>query len=112
MPNRKRRPFVVRRSPIHGRGAFATRPIPAGTRLIEYAGQRLTPTQADARYPDPHEFQALVREWIPGQDDDPARDQWGSPILLEVEGVYYELVSCGHDTVCGTPDDIRHRGGY
>ena len=26
--------------------------IPAGTRLIEYAGERLTPAQADARYPD------------------------------------------------------------
>ena len=33
-------------------GAFATAHIPAGTRLIEYAGERLTPAQADARYPD------------------------------------------------------------
>lgn len=65
-----------------------------------------------ARYPEPHAFHALVREWIPGQDSDPARDYWGSPILLEVEGVYYELVSCGRDTVCGTEDDIRRRGGY
>ena len=46
-------PFVVRRSEIHGRGAFATRRIPAGTRLVEYAGERLTPAEADARYPDP-----------------------------------------------------------
>ena len=45
-------PFEIRESPIQGRGAFATRPIPAGTRLIEYAGQRLTPAEADARYPD------------------------------------------------------------
>src|SRR4029078_3534749 len=30
----------------------ATRHIPAGVRLIEYAGERLTPTEADARYPD------------------------------------------------------------
>ena len=44
--------FRVRKSPIQGRGAFATRPIPAGTRLIEYTGERLTPAQADARYPD------------------------------------------------------------
>ena len=50
---RASRPFVVRRSSIHGRGAFATRPIPAGTRLVEYTGERLTPAQADARYPDP-----------------------------------------------------------
>ena len=45
-------PFEIRPSPMQGLGAFATRPIPAGTRLIEYAGQRLTPEQADARYPD------------------------------------------------------------
>lgn len=44
--------FVIRDSPIHGRGAFATRRIPAGTRLIEYTGERLTPAEADARYPD------------------------------------------------------------
>ena len=46
------RPFEVRPSPIHGLGAFATCRIPAGTRLIEYAGERLTPAEADARYPD------------------------------------------------------------
>jgi len=45
-------PFEIRPSGIHGLGAFATRPIPRGTRLIEYAGERLTPEQADARYPD------------------------------------------------------------
>lgn len=65
-----------------------------------------------ARYPDPHVFHALVRDWIPGQDTDPALDYWGSPILLKVDGVYYELVSCGRDTLCGTADDIRRRGGY
>jgi SET domain-containing protein len=48
----KPRVFEIRRSPIQGRGAFATRAIAAGTRLIEYAGERLTPEQADARYPD------------------------------------------------------------
>src|SRR5688572_18205947 len=45
-------PFEIRPSPMQGLGAFATRRIPAGTRLIEYAGERLTPAQADARYPD------------------------------------------------------------
>ena len=45
-------PFEVRASPIQGTGAFATVPIPEGVRLIEYAGERLTPAQADARYPD------------------------------------------------------------
>src|SRR4051812_30031479 len=45
-------PFEIRPSPIQGHGAFATEHIPAGTRVIEYAGQRLTPAQAEARYPD------------------------------------------------------------
>jgi SET domain-containing protein len=45
-------PFEVRPSPIQGLGAFATRPIPAGTRVIEYAGERLTMAEAEARYPD------------------------------------------------------------
>jgi len=45
-------PFEIRESPIQGRGAFATSCIPAGVRLIEYAGERLTPDQADSRYPD------------------------------------------------------------
>ncbi len=45
-------PFEIRDSPIQGRGAFATHRIPAGTRLVEYAGERLTPQAAEARYPD------------------------------------------------------------
>jgi hypothetical protein len=45
-------PFEVRASPIHGTGVFATRYIPPGVRLIEYAGVRLTPDEAEARYPD------------------------------------------------------------
>ena len=45
-------PFEIRESPMQGLGAFATRAIPADTRLIEYAGQRLTPDEAEARYPD------------------------------------------------------------
>jgi SET domain-containing protein len=52
MTSDNKRPFEIRKSPIQGLGAFATVRIPAGTRLIEYAGERLTPTQADDRYPD------------------------------------------------------------
>ena len=48
----KRLPFEIRPSPIQGLGAFATRRIARGTRLIEYAGARLTPQEADDRYPD------------------------------------------------------------
>lgn len=63
-------PFEIRESPIQGLGAFATRRIRAGTRLIEYAGERLTPAQADARYPDVpgerhHTFLfAIDDEWV------------------------------------------------
>ena len=38
-------PFEIRPSPMQGLGAFAIRRIPAGVRLIEYAGERLTPAR-------------------------------------------------------------------
>jgi SET domain-containing protein len=47
-----RYPFEIRSSRMQGLGAFATERIPAGTRLIEYTGERLTPDEAEARYPD------------------------------------------------------------
>jgi len=45
-------PFEVRSSPIQGLGGYALEAIPAGVRLIEYAGERLTPAEAELRYPD------------------------------------------------------------
>ena len=45
-------PFEVRLSRMQGLGAFSTRRIPKDVRLIEYAGQRLSPAEAEARYPD------------------------------------------------------------
>jgi SET domain-containing protein len=50
--NNMERSFEIRPSPIQGKGAFAIRRIARGTRLIEYTGERLTPAQADLRYPD------------------------------------------------------------
>ncbi len=47
--------FVIRQSPMQGLGAFATVRIPAGGRLIEYTGERLTPAESEARYPDEEE---------------------------------------------------------
>jgi SET domain-containing protein len=35
------RKLAVRESPVHGRGVFATGPIPAGKRIIEYTGVRI-----------------------------------------------------------------------
>ncbi len=45
-------PFVIRRSTIQGRGAFATRDIRKGERLIEYVGERITWAESDRRYDD------------------------------------------------------------
>ena len=47
-----RPPFVLRASPLHGRGAFATGRIPRGARVIEYLGERISHAEADARYDD------------------------------------------------------------
>ncbi len=48
----------VKRSRVHGTGVFATRPIPRGTRIIEYAGQRISWEEAQDLPPldpdDPH----------------------------------------------------------
>ncbi len=44
--------FAVRRSRVHGRGAFALRRIRKGTRLVEYLGERVSHREADRRYAD------------------------------------------------------------
>jgi hypothetical protein len=45
-------PFEIRRSRIAGRGAFATRRIQPGQKVIEYVGEIITQKEADRRYPD------------------------------------------------------------
>ncbi|HWZ65007.1 MAG TPA: SET domain-containing protein-lysine N-methyltransferase [Steroidobacteraceae bacterium] len=40
----------VRASRLHGLGVFALRPIPSGTRVIEYLGERISHEEADRRY--------------------------------------------------------------
>lgn len=42
--------FAVRPSSIQGRGAFAVRSIPSGTRVSEYCGERITLDEAMERY--------------------------------------------------------------
>ena len=42
---------IVRQSKIHGSGVFAARAIPTGTRVIEYAGTRISAKEADRRHP-------------------------------------------------------------
>ena len=52
IPSSKPIPFELRPSTIQGTGAFATRRIRKGTRIIEYVGERITQEQADQRYDD------------------------------------------------------------
>ena len=59
----ERRAFEIRRSRIHGRGAFAIRKIAKGERLIEYKGERITWQQAERRYPiDPVPYHTFLFE--------------------------------------------------
>lgn len=44
--------FSIRSSKIQGKGAFATRRIPKGARIIEYLGECVDEAEADIRYPD------------------------------------------------------------
>lgn len=41
--------YEVRQSPVHGNGVFALRAIPAGERIIEYRGERITWDEATRR---------------------------------------------------------------
>ena len=42
--------IIVRNSPVHGRGVFATRNIAADTFLIEYEGERISDKEATKRH--------------------------------------------------------------
>lgn len=46
-----KRVYEVRKSPVHGKGVFATRDITKGTRIIEYKGQFIDDDEADRRWP-------------------------------------------------------------
>ena len=46
----------VRESRVHGRGVYATKPIPKGARIIEYTGQRVQWEDATDDENNPHTF--------------------------------------------------------
>ncbi|MCF8206830.1 SET domain-containing protein [Roseateles puraquae] len=46
-----RRKIQVRESGVHGRGVYATAPIEAGSRIIEYTGERIDWEEAVRRHP-------------------------------------------------------------
>lgn len=43
--------ILKRKSPIHGYGIFAKMDIPAGTRIIEYVGEKISKAEAERRGP-------------------------------------------------------------
>jgi uncharacterized protein len=51
-PTPRQLAFELRNSPIQGTGAFVTRPIRKGARIIEYKGERVSHDEADSRYED------------------------------------------------------------
>jgi len=46
----------VRESGVHGRGVYATKPIPKGARIIEYTGKRILWENVPDDLADPHTF--------------------------------------------------------
>jgi hypothetical protein len=54
--DRPDRGIEVRESGVHGRGVYATRFVPKGTRVIEYTGQRVTWQAAADDEKGPHTF--------------------------------------------------------
>ena len=65
---RVRQRLSLRTSAIHGKGVYAREPIPAGTRLVEYRGQRISTAEAEARYPD--DFSGPHHTFLFAIDDD------------------------------------------
>jgi hypothetical protein len=53
LPLATRSQFKKRRSARHGLGVFATKPIKAGTRIIEYTGELISHDEGERRYPTP-----------------------------------------------------------
>ena len=90
-------PFVVRGSKIAGKGAFATRAIRKGERIIEYLGERVSHAVSDARYDDHkdgvhHTFLFAVNSRVVidasvGGNDAPQR----CPTCRGM-GIYYKIV--------------------
>lgn len=57
--------FLVRNSKVHGKGCFARKDIPKGTRITEYVGDRISWAESDKRYEgydvnDNHTFLFIV----------------------------------------------------
>jgi len=49
-------PIEVRKSGVHGRGVYASKPISKGSRIIEYTGKRILWENVPNDLDDPHTF--------------------------------------------------------
>jgi SET domain-containing protein len=75
-PTLETRLLVFRKSEIHGLGAFARVAIPAGTRVIEYCGERITKSESVLRCEQNNEYIFSLNEFedLDGnQENNPAR---------------------------------------
>ncbi len=60
-----------RRSARHGMGVFAARPIAAGTRIVEYAGELISHAEGERRYPTaPDGYEEPEHTYLLQLDDD------------------------------------------
>jgi uncharacterized protein len=74
--NQQNRFFEIRDSGIHGKGGFALLPIPGGTRIVEYVGERISKKEAAKRCEAQNPFIFYIdEEWdIDGNvESNPAR---------------------------------------
>ena len=63
--------YRKRRSGRHGLGVFAARPIKAGTRIIEYAGELISHAEGERRYPTaPDHHEEAEHTYLLQLDDD------------------------------------------
>ena len=98
MPSSKKikKRYVIRSSSTHGRGAFASRAIRKGTRIIEYEGKRSSLKKASRRPPtDPDD---LFHTFIFGLDD-------GSVIDASVDGNAARWINHSCDPNCEAIED-------
>jgi uncharacterized protein len=86
-------PLGVRPSRIHAVGVFTTTPIRKGTRIVEYAGPRITPEEADRLY------DGAPRTYLYGLED--------GKTIIDGEGLGAYLNHCC-DPNCEA-DEIRGR---
>ncbi len=75
MKSKSKKLYVVRQSPVHGKGVFATQDIERGTQIIEYRGERTSFSEArNQDHSDPDNiFHTFIMETSDGTVIDAGR---------------------------------------